>query len=67
MIFSNADDEMISEEEVREMKKRKYWETNFDINIANLSPQQQELLEILKANGDPLTPEIIAHLNDDYY
>jgi len=69
MIFGNSDNEIISDEEVNEIKKHKYWELNFDINISTLSPEQLELLEILKANGDPLTPEIIAHLNNDndYY
>jgi len=68
MIFGEfTDDEEALEEEVRQMKKRKYWETNFDIDVENLSPERRELLEILRASGDPLTPEMIAHLNDEYY
>lgn len=63
--FSEDDEALLAEE--RELKKRKYWETNFDIDLINLTPDKQELLEILRASGDPLTPEIIAHLNDEYY
>ena len=54
-----------NDEDERKEKIKRYYDINFDFDTNDLSPEKQELLNILRASNASLTPEILEYLNDD--